>query len=65
MAGLAVFVAEVAVFVAEVAVFVAELAVFVDGLAERVCEEEVEKEYKDVLVPRTMVEIISGVPGPG
>jgi hypothetical protein len=41
---------------------VAELAVFVVGLAERLCEEKVEKEDKDVLVPRTMVEMISGVP---
>jgi hypothetical protein len=47
----------------ELTVVVAELAVFVVGLAERLCEEKVEKEDKDVLVPRTMVEMISGVPG--
>jgi hypothetical protein len=62
---LAVFAAELAVFVAELAVFVAELAVFVAVLARRVCEEELDKEDKDVLVPRIMVEMISGVPGSG
>ena len=33
----------------ELTVVVAELAVFVVGLAERLCEEKVEKEDKDVL----------------
>ena len=50
----------------ELAVFVAELAVFVAELAGRVCEEKLEKleeEDEDVLVPRIMVEMISGVPG--
>jgi hypothetical protein len=56
---------ELAVFAAELAVFVAELAVFVAVLARRVCEEELDKEDKDVLVPRIMVEMISGVPGSG
>jgi hypothetical protein len=42
-----------------------ELAVGVAGLAERVCEEKLEKEDKDALVPRIMVEMISGVPGSG
>ena len=46
----------------EVTVVVAEVAVLVVGLAERLCEEKVEKEDEDVLVPRTMVEMISGVP---
>jgi len=57
---------ELAVFVAELAGFVAELAVFVAELAGRVCEEKLEKleeEDEDVLVPRIMVEMISGVPG--
>jgi hypothetical protein len=62
----AVFVAELAGFVAELARFVAELGVFVAELAGRVCEEKLEKleeEDEDVLVPRIMVEMISGVPG--
>lgn len=41
----------------ELTVVVAELAVFVVGLAERLCEEKVEKEDKDVLVPRKMIEM--------
>jgi hypothetical protein len=49
----------------ELAVVVAGLAVFVAGLAEWVCEEKLEKENKDALVPRIMVEMISGVPGSG
>jgi hypothetical protein len=43
-----------------------ELAVFVAELAGWVCEEKLEKlekEDKDVLVPRIVVETISGVPG--
>jgi hypothetical protein len=50
----------------ELAVFVAELAVYVAELAGRVREEKLEKleeEDEDVLVPRIMVEMISGVPG--
>jgi hypothetical protein len=41
----------------ELTVVVAEVAVFVVGLAERLCEEKVEKEDKDVLVPRKMIEM--------
>lgn len=62
---LTVVVAELAVFAAELAAFAAEIVVFVAGLVERLFEEKVEKEDKDVLVPRTMVEMISGVPGSG
>ena len=50
----------------ELAVFVAKLVVFVAELAGRGCEEKLEKlekEDEDVLVPRIMVEMISGVPG--
>jgi hypothetical protein len=43
-----------------------KLAVFVAELGGRVYEEKLEefkKEDKDVLIPRIMVEMISGVPG--
>jgi hypothetical protein len=56
---------ELTVVVAELAVFILELAVFVVGLAERLCEDKVEKADEDVLVPRTMVEMINGVPESG